>query len=239
MVVGAFLSCFGLRWGAGIAGGAGLALVGWAGLVVGLAELPIAIAESITRTSNESFTLRVTRDLGWWLVGAVGVLGLLVFLASLRLARAGRRPALNPIIAALTAMAAVILADGPLVPVGDATFSDNFRSPDPAIDLPTAYFAGRLGQVVLIALAGVAGMLLVRSYGLGVAAGGVSVATWLWATSLFEVGDNPIGIADRNPGADTTEPHAITTVGMVATLAFLVIAAAMATWRLNRGPRVP
>ena len=52
--------------------------------------------------------------------------------------------------------------------------------------------------------------------------------------SLAELGDRPIGIADRNPGATTTVPHAVTTVGMVSTLALLAIAAALATYRLTR-----
>ena len=236
MVLGALLACFGHRWGAGLAGGAGLALLGWAGLTIGLAELPIAIAESITRTSPEQFTLRVTRDLGWWLIASVGVLGVLVFFASLRSIGTGARPALNPLVAAVTAVAAVVLGFGPLVPVGDATFSDNFRSGDPSRDLPTAFFAGRLGQVALIAAVGAVGMLLVRAYGLGLAAGAVTTATVLWITSLVELGDRPIGIADRNPGAATTVPHAVTTVGMVGTLALLALATVLAIIRLHRRP---
>ncbi len=234
MVIGGLLACFGLRWGAGLAGGAGLAVAGWAGLSIGLAELPIAIAESITRTSSIEFTLRVTRDLGWWLIVGVGAVGFIVFLASLRSIGRGNRAALNPLVAAITAVAMVVLAFGPLVPVNDAVFADNFRSVDPTRDLPAAFFAGRLGQVGLIALAGVAGMLIVRSYGLGLAVGGVSVPVWLWIASLAEIGSNPVGIADRNPGADNTIPHAVTTVGMIASLALLAIAAALATYRLNR-----
>ncbi len=236
LVVGSFLSCFGLRWGAGLAGGAGLALVGWAGLSIGLAELPIAVAESITRTSTspEPFTLRVTRDIGWWLIVGLGAIGLIVFLASLRWIGTGRRVALNPMIAALTAVAIVVLGFGPLVPVGNASFADNFRSTDPLRDLPAAFFAGRLGQVGLVVLAGVVGMLIVRSYGLGLAIGGVSVSVWLWVSSYSEIGVNPVGIADRNPGADNTIPHAVTTVGVVASLALLLIACSMATWRLTR-----
>jgi len=234
MVIGALLACFGLRWGAGLAGGAGLAVAGWAGLSIGLAELPIAIAESITRTSSIEFTLRVTRDLGWWLIVGVGVIGFVVFLASLRWIGGGGRAALNPLIAAITAVAMVVLAFGPLVPVNDAVFADNFRSVDPTRDLPAAFFAGRLGQVGLIALAGVAGMLIVRSYGLGLAAGGVSVPFWLWIASLAQIGSNPVGIADRNPGADDTVPHAVTTVGMVGTVVLLVLAGGLATYRLNR-----
>jgi hypothetical protein len=234
MVVGALLSCFGLRWGAGLAGGAGLAMAGWAALTIGLAEYPIAVAESITRTSSLEFTLRVTRDLGWWLVLGVGVIGVVVFLASLRSIGSGNRPALNPLVGAITAVTAVVLAAGPLVPVNGASFADNFRSVDPNRDLPAAFFAGRLGQVGLIAFAGVVGMLIVRSYGLGLAVGGVSVSIWMWASSLGEVGSNPVGIADRNPGAEDTVPHTVTTVGMIATLVLLVLAAALATHRLTR-----
>lgn len=234
MVLGSFLACFGLRWGAGLAGGAGLALLGWAGLAIGLAELPIAIAESITRSSSEQFTLRITRDVGWWLIAVIGALGLIVFTLSLRLAGSGRRPALNPLLAAVTAVATVVLAFGPLVKVGDATFADNFRSTDPSQDLPAAFFAGRLGQVALIAVVGVVGMLIVRSWGVGFAVGGLSVAIAMWVTSLIRLGDRPIGIADRNPGAATTVPHAVTTVGMVSALALLTVASGFAVYRLNR-----
>jgi len=236
MVLGGLLACFGLRWGAGLAGGAGLALAGWAGLSIGLAELPIAIAESVTRTSTEEFTLRVTRDVGWWLIVGIGVIGILVFVSSLRSVGTGGHRALNPLVAAVTAVASVVLAFGPLIPVGDATFSDNFRSPDANFDLPSAFFAGRLGQVALIAVAGVVGMLIVRSYGLGLAAGGTSVAIVLWVASLAELGSRPIGIADRNPGATNSIPHAVTSVGLVSTLALLTIAAALATYRLTRRP---
>ena len=234
MVIGGLLACFGLRWGAGLAGGAGLAVLGWAGLTIGLAEFPIAVAESITRTSAEEFTLRVTRDLGWWLIAGVGALGLLVFVASLRSIGTGGRIPLNPFVAALTAVAATVLAFGPLVPVGNATFADNFRSVDPNRDLPTAFFAGRLGQVALIAAAGAVGMLIVRTYGVGLAVGGITVATWMWASSIAELGDRPIGIADRNPGADDTVPHAVTTTGMVSVLVLLALAGILAIVRNRR-----
>jgi hypothetical protein len=234
MVLGAFLACFGLRWGAGLAGGAGLALAGWAGLSIGLAELPIAVAQSITRTSSVEFTLRVTRDVGWWLLVGVGVIGFVVFLASLRSVASAGKAALNPIAAAVTALAMVVLAFGPLVPVNTAIFADNFRSVDPNRDLPAAFFAGRLGQVALIALAGVVGMLIVRSYGIGLAAGGISVSIWLWVASIAEIGSNPVGIAERNPGATSTVPHAVTTVGMVAALVLLLISGTLGTYRLAR-----
>ena len=238
MVLGGLLACFGIRWGAGLAGGAALAVVGWSGLTIGLAEFPIAVAESITRTSTESFTLTVTRDIGWLLIAGIGVLAVFVFVASLRSSGTGGQRALNPWIAAVAAVTGVVLAFGPLVPVGAAVFADNFRSTDPNRDLPTAFFAGRLGQVALIAAAVVAGTLIVRAYGLGLATGAISVASWMWITSLGELGSRPIGIADRNPGAADTVPHAVTSVGLVTTLTLLLAASVTAIWQRRRAARV-
>ncbi len=230
MVVGGLLACFAFRWGAGLAGGAGLALVGWAGLVIGLAELRIASAESITRqTTDIAFTLKVTRDLGYWLVVAVAAIGLLVFVASLRAIGTGGQPALNPWIAALGAVAGVVLVAGPLLPEGNATFGNNFRSASRTLDLPTLYFAGRLAQLGLIVFCVVFGLLIVRAYGLGLAAGGVSVAVWLWVSSLIEMGNFPLGVAAGNFGSSDTTPHAVTTVGMVLTVLLLLVSAVLAT----------
>ncbi len=234
MVIGGLLACFGFRWGDGLAGGAGLGLFGWAAMAIGLAEFPIAVAESITRTSPEAFTLTVTRDLGWWLIASVGIVGVLVFLASLRSLSGGTHVALNPWVAAVGAVTMVVLATGPLVPVGQASFADNFSSPTVNIDLPTAYFAGRLAQVGLIAMAGVIGFLIVRPYGLGLAAGGISTAVWLWVSSLGELGSRPVGIADRNPGALNTIPHGVTTVGMALSILLLIIAIVIATIQRRR-----
>ena len=47
------------------------------------------------------------------------------------------------------------------------------------------------------------------------------------------MGTNPVGIADRIP-APTAPSTAVTKVGMVATLALLVLAAGLATYRLDR-----
>jgi hypothetical protein len=229
MALGGLLACFGFRWGAGLAGGAGLALTGWAAMVVGLAELRIASAESITRqTTDIAFTLKVTRDLGFWLTVAVAVIGILVFIASLRSFGTGGRPALNPWIGALGAVAGVVLVAGPLLPEGNATFANNFRSATTTLDLPTAYFGGRLVQLALIGFTIVFGLLIVRAYGLGLAAGGVSVAFWMWLSSLLDMGTFPLGIAAGNFGAADSSPHAVTTVGMVLTIFMLVVAAVLA-----------
>jgi hypothetical protein len=154
----------------------------------------------------------------------------------LRLSRTAGRPGLNPWIAAIGAVSALVLAVGPAIPVDGASFSDNFRSTASSGDLPTAYLGGRVGQLLLIGMFAAIGFLLVRTYGLGLAAGSVSVAAWLWFSSLAELGDAPLGIADMNPGAGDTTPHAVTTVGMVLTLAMLLVAAiaALAQYRRYR-----
>ena len=239
MVVGALLACFGVRWASGMAGGAGLALAGWAALTIGLVEVPVGEAESITRASDNAFTLTVTRDVGWWLVVAVGAIGVVVFLASLRLVRRANQRYLNPLIGGIGAVCMLLLAVGPLVPMRDATWRDNIRSPDAAIDLPTIFFAGRLAQVALIAFTGVVGFLAVRAYGLGLAAGGVSIAGWLWITSLIELGPRPTGIAARNPGALDTVPHGVTIAGMVLSVVVIVVAVivALVTRFTSRPPR--
>ena len=234
MVLGGLIACWGLRWAGGMAGGAGLALVGWSGLVIGLIEARIEAAEEVTRTSPLGFTLEVTRDLGYWLIVTVAAIGLLVFIASLRLSRTAGRPGFNPWIAAVGAVSALVLAVGPLLPVNGASFNDNFRSGSAGEALPIAFFAGRIGQVALIGAMGAIGFLLVRWFGLGLAAGSVSVATWMWFSSLAELGESPIGIAGRNPGAVDTTPHAVTTVGVVLTLSMLLAAAIAASVQHRR-----
>ncbi len=227
MLIGGLLSCFGLRSGAGIAGGAGLALAGWAAMTIGLVEVPIHSAEGITRntpTDINGFELAITRDLGWFLILAVGILGVIVFLTTLRMAGTGGRPGLNPWVAAVGAVGAVILAAGPLIPLGEATADLNLGF----VGLPRAFFAGRLVILSLIAFTGIVGFLSVRTYGLGLAGGGLSVATWLWVTTLAGIGDEPVSVAVGNLGTLDTTPHAVTTVGLALSLVMLVVASALA-----------
>lgn len=227
MLIGGLLSCFGLRSGAGIAGGAGLALAGWAAMTIGLVEVPIHSAEGITRntpTDVNGFELAITRDLGWFLILSVGILGIIVFVTTLRMAGTGGRAGLNPWVAALGAVGAVILAAGPLIPLGEATVDLNLGF----VGLPRAFFAGRLVILSLIAFTGIVGFLSVRTYGLGLAGGGLSIATWLWATTIAGIGDQPVSVAVGNLGTLDTTPHAVTTVGLALSLVMLAVASALA-----------
>lgn len=227
MLIGGLLSCFGLRWGAGVAGGAGLSMTGWAAVTLGLVEAPIHAAEGRTLNANEvtSFTLSVTRDLGYFLILAVGILGLVAFITSLRMAGTGGRDGLNPWIAAVGALSSVVLAAGPLITLSGAPLDANLGT----IGIPREFFAGRLVQLGLLLVTGVIGFLSVRTYGLGLAAGGLGVATWMWITSLAELGDLPVSVAVGNLGTSETTPHAVTTVGVTASLALLLIAGTLAT----------
>lgn len=227
MLLGGLLSCVGLRWGAGLAGGGGLATLGWAVMTIGLVEVPINGAQQITRGSGvevNEFVLSVTRDLGWFLLVAIGIVGAIVFLVTLRMAGTGARPGLNPWIAAVGALGTVIVAAGPLIPLGGAQFDVNLGTGD----FPREFFAARLVQLALIAATGVLGFLSVRTYGLGLAAGGLAVSVWLWITTLAGFGDAPVGIGVGNIGTSDTTPHAVTSVGMTATLVMLAVAATLA-----------
>ena len=230
LLVGAVVAGFGIRWGAGLAGGAGLALAGWAALVIGLAEQPLQAATiAVEQPTTESFTVTLTRDLGYWLLLATIVLGGAVFVVSLVLAGNDGRSGLNPWIAALGAVSALIAAAGPLVPEGEATFRNNWSSAGGTFDQPTAYLAGRLAQVVLLALAGVVGFLQVRRWGLGLAIGGMLPVVWMAVTTMLELGDSPVGPADTNPGDTAGDLHAVTVVGVTA-LAGLAIVAIIAAY---------
>jgi hypothetical protein len=230
LAVGAVAHGFRQWWGAGLAGGAGLALAGMAGLVVGLAEQPIQLAQRATSaTGAPAFTVTITRDVGYVVVVLAGAVGVIVFLLSLR--RAGRDPigGLNPWIAALGAVAALVAAAGPLVPEGGASVSSNWTSGswyvgDVPIDQPTAFFAGRLLQAALLAGTGVLGFLLVRRYGLGLVVGGASAVTWLSVSTMFELGDAPVGPAYGNPGSVEMDLHSVTIVGMVALVGLAIVA---------------
>ncbi len=227
MLVGALAWGFGYRWGAGLAGGAGTGIAGWAALVIGLAELPLAQADRAG--------IGWSCELGYWALLVAGGLGLVTFVVSLARVGSDGRAGLDPWVAALGAMAAIAAAVGPLIPVGGADVTENYSSPS-GLDWPTLFFAARLAQLGLLLMCGVFGFLLVRRYGLGLAIGGTVVSGWLVLTAATEQTDLPIGPAQTNPGAagyatvatlvDT--PHAVTIVGVGLVFFFGLVATAMA-----------
>lgn len=231
LLAGLIGAAYGQRWGFGLVGGCGLAIAGWSALVLGLAERPVRSAlDAAARPSFESFTVTVTRDLGYALVAAAGIAGLLSFVTSAGRAGPDRRRSLNPWIAALGAVAALIAAAGPLLPEGVASIDANWSA---APGAPSALLVGRLAQLGLLAFSGVVGFLLVRRYGLGLAVGGMTVSVWLVVSALTGLGDDPIGPGYNNPGGDLfgVDLHAVTVAGSAA-LVLLAVAAIIAAYDL-------
>jgi hypothetical protein len=227
LLAGVIGAGFRQRWGAGLAGGAGLAIAGWVALTIGLSERPIERAvDAVGRPTTEAFTVTITRDVGYWVLLAAGVLGVLTFAVSLGSAGRDRRRGLNPWIASLGAVAAVIAAAGPMLPQGSAAIEDNWSPGSGGLGLPTWFVVGRLVQLGLLAYAGVIGFLLVRRYGLGLAIGGMTVSVWLALSTLLGLGDAPVGPGFANPGSrsDPVELHAVTIVGMIGLVGLAVVA---------------
>jgi hypothetical protein len=237
LVVGAIGAGFRRRWAAGLAGGAGLAVAGWGALVLGLAERPIQVATTIaSQPSPDPFTVFVTRDLGWFLAAAAATLGLVTFLVSLASVRADGHRGLNPWIAAVGAVTAVIAAAGPMIPEGAASIEANWTVSEEAPVAPALFLVGRLVQLGALALAGVLGFLVTRRYGLGLAIGGGSVVLWLAVSTLLGLGRSPIGPAVTNPGSPSDDLHAVTIVALTALVGLAVVAVLAA---VEQGAREP
>jgi hypothetical protein len=219
MVLGALAWCVGFRWGAGLAGGAGTGLAGWAALTLGQAEVPVSQADAAGAD--------IVRGLGYWGLVAAGGLGLVTLAVSLLRTGDDGRAGLDPWVAALGAMATIAAVIGPLIPIADADVDLNWSSA-PGTDVPTAFFVARFVQLGLLLLCGVFGFLLVRRYGLGLAIGGTICAGWLVLTAATEQTDAPIGLAVGNPDFSDLEPHIVTIVGVGLTLFFGLVATAMA-----------
>jgi hypothetical protein len=225
MLGGGVAAAFGWRGGSGLAGGAGLAVAGLVALTVGLAQVPIDAAYDMAAIPTDNqFTLTITRDIGYWLLIAAGVIGLVVFFASINDAFGDRRAGLNPWIAALGALGALVLAGGPLIPEQLGVFSDNWYVTDAPGTAPSILLTGRIIQLALIALAGLLGFLSVKRWGLGVAIGGALPAIWLVMSTTFELTDGPIGPGYLNPGATDLRVHGVTIIGASAVLAFGALA---------------
>lgn len=226
-LLGALLACFGQRWAAGLAGGAGLSL---AGIVV----IPLALIDVLSDTVEGSGTLE--RSLGYWALVATGGLGVLTFLLSLTRSGDDGRAGLDPWVAALGALATVAAVAGPFIPMNGARLDENWDT------LPTLFLVARFAHLGLLLLTGVIGFLLVRRYGLGLAIGGALGVGWLLVSSQFDLTDRPPlgsgGIAQAspaplppgifNPGDLEGRPHIVTIAGMALIGFFALVATVMA-----------
>ncbi len=225
LVAGAIGAMTRRRWGSGLAGGSGLALAGLSALILGLVQMPVDAAYKFAQIPTaESFTLTISRPVGYWVILTAGVLGLVVFFVSLNDAFGDRRGGLNPWIAAFGALAVVVATVGPLIPEKLAVISDNWYV-DPNVNgAPALLVLARLIQLGLFTIAGVIGFLSVRRWGLGLMIGGCLPSVWLTGSALASLGDHPVGLAWLNPGADEMSVHAVTLVGVVFIVVFAIVA---------------
>lgn len=214
LIGGAVLGATGRRAGAGLAGGAGLALAGAGAWVIGQVTARFDSQEIALLGGGGSFTLTTTQEVGFWLVAVAAGLGVLAFVLSLSSAGADGHPVINPAIGVLGALGTVAVVVGPLIPMNGAAFGDNFSNDF----IPPASLYLRLAVLVLIGIGGLVGFLANRRWGYGMALGAISVGAIQWATSIAESGDYPLGIAGGNVGATDFAPHIVTTLGVIVML---------------------
>lgn len=229
LVVGLIAATWKASWSAGLITGAGLALTGWSLMTLGLAEVPAQLVfDAAARPSLTPYSVTIRRDLGYGLIAATAVAGVACTIVGAAGARRDRGAVLNPWIAAVGAVAAVIAAAGPLIPTGSASLATNWTIGD---GRPLLYVIGRLVQVGLLAFGGVVGFLVVRRWGLGVVVGAAAASVWLTLTALIDIGARPIGPGVVNPGEviASTTPHAVTIAGAFALVGIAVIAIVLAS----------
>ena len=214
LIGGAALGATGRRVGAGLAGGAGLALAGAFGWVIGQVTALFDGQEVALLGGGGNFTLTTTQEVGFWFAAVAAGLGVLVFVLSLSSGGADGRPVINPAIGMLGALGTLAVVIGPLIPMNGAAFGDNFNN---AL-IPPATLYLRLAVLALIGIGGLIGFLANRRWGYGMALGAISVGAIQWVTALSESGDYPLGIAGGNVGATDSVPHIVTTIGVVVML---------------------
>jgi hypothetical protein len=214
LIGGAALGATGRRVGAGLAGGAGLALAGAFGWVIGQVTALFDAQEVLLLGGGGTFTLTTTQEVGFWLGAVAAGLGVLAFALSLSSGGRDGHPVINPAIGALGALGTVAVMVGPLIPMNGAAFGDNFSNDF----IPPASLYLRLAVLVLIGIGGLVGFLANRRWGYGMALGAISIGAVQWVTSVAESGDYPLGIAGGNVGATDFAPHIVTTIGVVVML---------------------
>jgi hypothetical protein len=214
LLIGAAMTASGKRFGRGLLGGAGLALVPAVACVFGLSRDTMDRADvAVTRVNAEGLGgsyFDAQPGIGFYVLLAGALLGLFAFLASFARANNERTHGLNSALCGIGAVASVIAGIGQLIPENGAGLGDNFSD-----DLGNkAFVYGRLAMAVLVAGCGVVGFMRRSRWGIGLALGGLALYAWQWVSSWRGWGDLPTPPAFENPGGDL-QPHMLTTVGIV------------------------
>ena len=209
LVLGGGLAIGRQRIGAGLAGGAGLALAGLVAVDVALAQSRI---EALKLFVGEGQTLSITREVPYFILIAAGVCGLVVFLVSLPAARGDGRPRLNAAICSVGALAMLAVAAGPFLPGNGTTWGTNTDGGAFPSFVPWL----RIGAMGLVVVAGVVGFANQRRWGVGVAVGGLAAVVVEWAGTLSTTppaGRTGVGIASI--GTTDGTPNLVITIGLI------------------------
>lgn len=228
LLVGAVVGATGRRSGAGLAGGAALGLAGLLANAVGLG-IDALDAVEVRYLATPGNTITSTREIGFFLaIGGAGLAGL-SFVSSLVAARGGGRPRIVLTLLGIAATAAVVV--GPLIPMGDATWLDNWSQEG----VPDATMWLRLAVLVLVLVAGVTAFSIGGRFGGAMALGAVAIAAFQSVTAYLEVGDLPLGLANGNffaaDGGVEVEPHLVTLAGIMAVVLLGVLTVVLPTRR--------
>ena len=225
LVVGSAMGATGRRVGTGLAGGAGLALAGMMGMVLGQVTHLFDSNEFVLLSSGGSFTLTTTRDIGFWLAVVSALLGGAAFVLSFESAGPDGHPPIPAAIGAIGLLGTAMAVIGPMIPLNDVPFGDQFSNDF----VPPATLLLRQLVLILIAVGGVVGFTRNRRWGLGMALGAISVGAWQLITAAIDGGKIaeatdkfPYSYAGGNPGDFDFAPHPVTIIGVVT----MVLAAA-------------
>lgn len=221
------------RFATGLAGGAGLAMGGWAALHVGLAAAQMDTWErlAIDGSSGDRITITKTFGPGFFTLAIAAVAGLIVFVLSLRQAGEDGGPRFTPVAALVGGLGAIAVAVGPLIPQHGAALGDNFSDPS----IPPITLILRLVALAALVIGALIGFFNSRRWGLGMAAGTVIAALMQWITTLGGNQKN-VGIGLANIGASDTKPHILTTLGIIAWVVGLIIAAVLINQQRSAKP---
>ena len=224
LIVGASMGATGRRVGTGLAGGAGLALAGMMGMMLGQVTQLFDSKEFLLLSSGNTFTLTVTRDIGFWLAVVSALLGAAAFVLSFEAVGYDGHPPIHAAIGGVGLLGTAMAVIGPMIPLNDVPFGDQFNNDF----VPPAALLLRQLVLILIAVGGIVGFTRNRRWGLGMVLGAISVATWQLLTAMTESGDIPLSYAGGNPGALNFAPHTVTVLGVtlmaMAAAAGLVLA---------------
>jgi len=222
VITGGVLAVLGKRFGAGLAGGAGVACVPFVVALWGATQDRIKLGTADAGSSGGSF-LQSKLDVGFWLLVIGAGIGLVVLFVAFVQSGYDGRPALHPAICAIGAVAAVIAAAGQMIPLKGTHFTDQFKTD--GIDARIVY--GRLAILALVAVGGLIGFLRNNRWGVGYALGVATLYIWQWVSSLAKAGSHPAPPSFAG-GTLAGKPHAVTTIGVVVLLLVSVAAIVVA-----------